>query len=261
MSDDASPFTPSSPFTLTLRTLTLRDPARWLAAGWRDFQRAPRIGLFFGACFMAMGWALLKVFENAPVYTLALAAGFLLTGPILCLGLYRVSQCLERGEVPTLVDAAFTWRRHTAQLAIFGFALLVLELLWSRSTLVVFALSFQGMPDFKGSLLALLNPANKTFIIAWLVLGAVFATIIFAFSVVAIPMLLDSGTDAITAALVSVRLVLTQPLVMMGWAACVAGIVIIALLPGFAGLLVAAPVLGHASWHAYRGAVGSPVTP
>lgn len=245
----------ASPFTVTLRTLTLRDPLRWLAAGWRDFQHAPRIGLFFGSCFMAMGWALLKVFENAPVYTLALAAGFLLTGPILCLGLYRVSQCLERGDAPTLVDAMLTWRHHTAQLAIFGFVLLVLELLWSRSTLVVFALSFQGMPDFKGSLLALLDPANKTFIIAWLALGGLFATLIFAFSVVAIPMLLDGAADAISAALTSVRLVLTQPLVMMCWAALVAVIVALAMLPGFAGLLVAAPVLGHASWHAYRAAV------
>jgi hypothetical protein len=42
--------------------------ARPAAAGcnawaWRDFaSRCPAIGLFYGACFMVMGWALLKVF-------------------------------------------------------------------------------------------------------------------------------------------------------------------------------------------------------
>jgi len=28
------------------------------------------------------------------------------------------------------------------------------------------------------------------------------------------------------------------------------------MLPGFLGLLVVGPVVGHASWHAYRSAVG-----
>ncbi|MFN0186678.1 MAG: DUF2189 domain-containing protein [Aquabacterium sp.] len=252
----AATLPPSSPL-VPLRPLAWRDPMRWLRAGWQDFRRSPRIGLFYGGCFMAMGWALLRVFEHAPVYTLALAAGFLLTGPFLCLGLYQVSRRLERGETPRLGDSLLAWRRHTGHLAIFGFVLLVLELLWSRSTLVIFALSFRGMPDFKGSLLALLNPANATFIVTWAVVGAVFATLIFAISVISIPMLLDRQTDAITAALTSIRLVLHQPGVMLGWAALIAGITGVAMLPGFAGLLLAAPVLGHASWHAYRAAVES----
>src|SRR5690349_7981482 len=79
--------------TLTppLRNLRFTDPLHWLALGWRDFRRAPAIGLFYGACFMAMGWALLAVFQHAPAYTLALSAGFLLMGPFLCLGLYHAS--------------------------------------------------------------------------------------------------------------------------------------------------------------------------
>ena len=46
--------------------------------------------------------------------------------------------------------------------------LLVLEMLWGRAALVVFAVSFDGMPDFKGSVLALLDPANIQFIVAYL---------------------------------------------------------------------------------------------
>jgi len=40
--------------------------------------------------------------------------------------------------------------------------------------------------------------------------------------------------------------------VMLWWGALVVGLVVLALLPGFLGLLVVGPVLGHASWHAYR---------
>ena len=184
---------------VTLRPAAFGDPFRWLALGARDFVRAPGIGLFFGACFVAMGWALLKVFESAPAFVLGLSAGFLLVGPLLCVGLYRVSQSLERGERPRLLDAAFAWRRKLDTLAIFGVVLLVLEMLWARASLVVFALSFQGaMPDFAGSLRSLVNPKNFEFIVAWTALGGVFASIIFAVSVVSIPMILDRRTDAIT---------------------------------------------------------------
>jgi uncharacterized membrane protein len=247
MSDAAAP--------ITLHALHWRDPPRWLALGWRDFTRAPLIGLFYGAAFMVMGWALVTVYEKAPAYVLALAAGFLLMGPILCLGLYRVSQQLEAGQSPSFGDSLLAFEPRLGPLAIFGFVLLVLEMLWGRATLVVFAVSFDGMPDFKGSLLALLDPQNLPFIVAWLAVGAVFAGLIFAVSVVSIPMLLDRPVDAITAGLTSLRLVLTQPGVMLWWGALITALVGAAMLPWFAGLVVVGPVVGHASWHAYRAAV------
>lgn len=238
-----------------LNQLGFRDPLRWLALGLRDFRRAPAIGLFYGAVFMVMGWALLKVYEQAPAYTLALSAGFLLMGPFLCLGLYRVSQRLEAGERPDFGDSLLAWDTRTAQLGIFGFVLLVLEMLWGRATLVIFAVSFDGMPDFRGSLLALMDPQNLGFIVAWLAVGAVFAGLIFAVSVVSMPMILDRPTDAITAGLTSLRLVLTQTGVMLWWAALIALITTLSLVPWFLGLLLTGPVIGHASWHAYRAAV------
>lgn len=245
-----------SAFNLPLRQLHLADPLRWLAAGWRDFIRCPGIGLFYGGCFMAMGWLLMVVFQHAPAYVLALSAGFLLTGPFFCLGLYQASRRLERGEQPDLGDSLLAWDQRTGTLAVFGFVLLVLEMVWGRASLIIFAVSFDGMPDFKGSLLALIDPENLQFIVAYLLVGGFFAGLIFAISVVSIPMILDRPVDAITAGLTSLRLVLAQPLVMLCWGALLTLIVVLAMLPWFAGLLVAGPVVGHASWHAYRAAVG-----
>ena len=246
---------PDSTASIALRTLGFADPLRWLQLGWSDFLRSPVIGLFYGTCFVLMDWALLKVFEHAPPYVLGLSGGFLLMGPFLCLGMYRVSQKLELGEKPEFLGSVLAWRTRSSQLAIFGFVLLVLEMLWARATLVVFAVSFDGMPDFKGSLLALLDPENLSFIIVWAGLGLLFSTLIFAVSVVSIPMILHRQTDAITAGLTSMRLVLTQTAVMMWWAFLILLTVGVAMLPWFAGLLIAGPVLGHASWHAYRAAV------
>ncbi len=243
---------------IELRPLDAGAPWRWLRRGWRDFARAPAIGLFYGASFVVMGWLLLVLFRHAPAYTLALSAGFLLVGPFLCLGLYDVSRRLERGEPVSFAASLTAWRTRTGTLAIFGGVLLILEMLWGRAALVIFAVSFDGLPDFKGSLLALLDPDNLGFIIVYLMVGALFAGLIFAISVVAMPMILDRQSDAISAGLTSLRLCLDQPGVMLLWGATLTLIVVLAMLPGFAGLLVAGPVLGHASWHAYRDAVEWP---
>jgi len=240
---------------LQLRTLSWGAPLRWIKLGFKDFIRAPGIGLFYGACFMAMGWALLKVFEHAPAYTLALSAGFLLMGPFMCLGLYHASKQLEQGLKPDFGQSLLAWDTRTGTLAIFGFVLLVLEMIWGRASLIVFAVSFDGMPDFKGSLVALLNPENMDFIIAYVLVGALFAGLIFAVTVISIPMILDRPTDAITAGLTSFKLVLTQPGVMLWWGFLLTLLVVAALLPWFAGLLIVGPVTGHATWHAYREAV------
>jgi uncharacterized membrane protein len=247
-----------SAFDIGLHHVDLTVPLRWLQLGWRDFRRAPAVGLFYGTSFAAMGWMLLLLFRHAPAYTLALSAGFLLVGPFLCLGLYDVSRRLERGETPRLAASLVAWRTRTATMAVFGALLLILEMLWARASLVVFALSFDGMPDFRGSMLALLDPENLAFIVAYLAVGGLFAGIIFAIAVVAMPMILDRQTDAITAGLTSLRLCLTQPAVMLCWGAVITLLVVLAMLPGFAGLLVVAPVLGHASWHAYRATVVTP---
>jgi uncharacterized membrane protein len=245
-----------SVFDIALRTLRFTDPLRWLALGWRDFRRAPAIGLFYGACFAGMGWLLLVAYQRQSAWTLALSAGFLLAGPFLCLGLYDVSRKLERGERPDFGESLFAWDTRTGAMAIFGGVLLIVEMVWARASIVVFAVSFDGMPDLKGSLATLLAPANLGFLVAYVAVGGVFAALIFAISVVAMPMILDRQTDAISAALTSLRLCLTQTGVMLWWGALITTLVVAALLPWFLGLLVIGPVLGHASWHAYRAAVG-----
>lgn len=240
---------------IELRQLDTAAPWRWLRLGWGDFTRAPAIGVFYGACFVAMGWLLLALFRHAPAYTLALSAGFLLVGPFLCLGLYDVSRRLERREPVSFIASLTAWRTRTGTLALFGGLLLILEMLWGRAALVIFAVSFEGLPDFKGSVLALLDANNLGFVLVYLMVGSLFAGFIFAISVVAMPMILDRSTDAITAGLTSLRLCFDQPGVMLLWGTTLTLIVVTAMLPGFAGLAVAGPVLGHASWHAYREAV------
>lgn len=246
-----------SDFLVPLKQPSLCDPFRWVKLGFMDFIRAPGIGLFFGACFVAMGWSLVYAFQSSPAMLLGLSAGFLLLGPLLCMGLYHVSYQLEQNKKPGFEDALMAWSNHFGTMAIFGIVLLVVEMVWARASLVVFALALEEpMPALNESLSSLLKPEVFNFVLGWLGLGAIFATVIFLFCVVSIPMILHRGTDAISAGLTSVRLVLSYPLVMGVWAFLIVFLVLAAMIPGFLGLLLVGPILGHSTWHAYRQTVG-----
>lgn len=248
-----------SVFSLKLADLNPGDTLRWLRLGWADFKRCPRIGLFYGLCFFAMGHALLAVFQNAPAYVLALSAGFLLMGPFLCLGLYDASKAMQtRSHRPSLRASLQAWRPTKGTMAIFAGVLLILEMLWGRASLVVFAVSFNTMPEKANILAMLLDPENLGFLITYMVVGGVFAGLIFTTSVISIPMIMDRQVDAVSAGLTSIRACLQNPGVMLLWGALITLLIVLAMLPAFLGLFVIGPVIGHATWHAYRHIVPVP---
>ena len=228
----------------------------WLRRGWSDYRACWPLSSWFGLCFVAMGWLQLLIFREAPAYSMALISGFLLLGPFLCTALYRLSQAIERGERPEFLPAVFAFRPVLGNIGIFAALLLVLELLWGRASLVVFALFYRGgLPTTHDLLDALAKFKNVDFLIAYVLVGAVFATLVFVVSAISIPMLLDRRTDAVTAGLTSVRACLASPMTLGLWAATLVTLVLLAMVPGFLGLIVIGPWLGHATWHAYRDVV------
>lgn len=247
---------PSTVPQAVMRPLGLLDPLRWLRAGAADFGAAPGIGLFYGACFWGMALVLWGVFRSRPEYVMSIASGCLLLGPFLAMGLYEVSRRREAGERPTLGASATCWEPHLRSLALLVLVLIVLELLWGRASLVVFAVFFYtGMPSTTGVIRAIFNPENMEFVLVYAVVGGLFALLVYATAVVSIPMMLDRGTDAISAVITSIRVVAANPVTLLWWGFLITLLVAAALLPWGAGLLVVGPVLGHASWHAYRGSV------
>ncbi|MEO7400233.1 MAG: DUF2189 domain-containing protein [Polaromonas sp.] len=231
-------------------------PFRWLAAGARDLRAHPGIGLFYGVCFWFMAITLGAVFRARPEYTLTIASGCLLLGPFLAMGLYEVSRRREQGLRPELGASLTCWDAHLRSMGMLVLVLVVLELLWGRASLVVFAVFFNtGMPSTTGVIKAIFNPGNLEFVMVYLAVGGLFAALVFSTAVVSIPMILDRDTDAVSAAITSIRVVFSNPGVMLLWGLVITLLIGAALLPWGLGLIAVGPLLGHASWHAYRGSV------
>lgn len=239
-----------------LQPMGLADPFRWLAAGWQDLRAAPGIAAFYGLCFWGMAVVLGAVFRNKPEYTMSFVSGCFLVGPFLAMGLYESSRRREAGLPQDLGASLTCWDKHLGSMGMLVLVLVVLELLWGRASLVVFAVFFNtGMPSTTGVVQAIFSPQNWSFVAVYLAVGGAFAALVFATSVVSIPMILDRDTDALTAAITSIRVVAENTGVMLLWGVLIAALVAASLFAWGAGLLLVGPLLGHASWHAYRAAV------
>lgn len=236
-----------------VRTVSMERPFHWLKMAWADFKSCPAASLFYGLCFIAGGGLMILSLRNAPEYIAAVTAGFLLVGPFLAMGLYEISHRREQGLPCDFITTLTPWKRNASNLGIFAVILLVIFLVWARASLVIFALFYSGqLPTMATFLKYAVSTDHLDFLAAYFAVGGVFALIAFAISVVSIPLMLDRGHDAITAAIVSVRALLTNIPAMFVWTALIALLGGLGLVTFLVGILITGPILGHATWHAYR---------
>ena len=169
--------------------------------------------------------------------------------------LYEVSRRLER-DLP--ITAAEVWQRvkSRTELRWMGFMTLFIFIMWMYQVRFLLAI-FLGERGMAPTLPDLVNAVLTTnegllFLAIGNVEGAILAAILFSLSVVSFPLVLDRDVDFVTAMITSLRAVARNPKPMALWAAIIAGVLFVSMLPLFGGLVVTLPILGHATWHLYR---------
>jgi len=249
----------SQPLVLPVRRVGVDEPWAWLTAGWRDLSRVPLVSLTYGAAFVLASFLLtLGLWLFGLFYlVLPLAAGFMLIGPVLAVGLYEVSRRLEQGRSVTLADALAAWRTHRGPIATMGLVLMLVLLAWIWLAFLIFALFFGPAPPSWEHLVTtlLFTTAGIPFLIVGIAVGGALAAFVFAMTAVAIPALLDRDIGVLSAILTSFAAVLRNWRVMMGWGALIVVFTASGIVTFYLGLAVTLPLVGHASWHAYRGLV------
>jgi uncharacterized membrane protein len=234
------------PLFYPARKLDARAPLRWLRLGWQDLRAAPGTSLAYGTALTLIGYLLLYLAwdEGHTMALFTLVTGLILVGPVLAFGLYSISRQLELGLHPRL---GYCWREsqtHLRNELLFALVILVVLLVWARAASMVHV--FFPIGEDLG-------------VVGWLqflavgsAVGSIFAAIVFTASAFSLPMMLDRGTDAITSALTSVNAVLHNKGVMLIWASLIVGLVGLGVLTLMLGFAIVLPVIGHATWHAYR---------
>lgn len=228
-----------------------------LRAGLSDFMRAPAFGIFFSGFYVFGGIVLWAVFSSRGEewWLFPFILGFPLLAPFAAIGLYEVSRRLETGE-------PLMWREVIAcclaqkdrQLPSMAMVILLMFMFWVFVAHTTFALFMgtQALTNISNSIETLLTPNGLSMLAVGSVIGGIFAVVLFSFTVVGLPLLLEREVDFISAIITSVQAVLANPVSMLIWAATIAGLLFLGMIPLFLGLFVVLPLLGHSSWHMYR---------
>ena len=241
----------------SVRQVGMDEPWSWLAAGWRDLWKVPSISLTYGLVVAAAGLLIsLGLFSlHLTALMLVVAAGFLLVGPLLAVGLYEASRRLEAGEPIHARDVMLVSTHSPVQLAFLGLALALAFLAWVRIATLLFALFYGSEPfppleDFLPSLLFTWH--GLSMMVVGTIIGGVIAFGVFTISAFSVPLLMSEDCDFLTAVIFSIKAVVMNPKPLILWAWLVALLIACGLVTGYLGLIITFPLIGHATWHAYR---------
>ena len=237
-------------------SIEIDAPWTWLEKGWKDIKAAPGYSLTYGLGIVVLSIAMtaLMVAGKLTFIVPFLIAGFFLMAPLMAIGLYQMSAHLERGESLEKCQALEALKRNQGQLGILTTILFVALQAWLVTSVVLVVMLFnEPFPTLERFVpVVFLSGNHNLALLAVTLVGAVFAGFVFCVSAISVPLLIDRNVDALTAMRTSVHAVTTNPAPMLLWASLIVAIVGAGLISFYLGLFIAIPLVGHASWHAYR---------
>lgn len=241
-----------------VRRIGFGAPLAWLRRGWKDLWRHPGFSLFYGVAIAVTGAVILGVTASFPYLFAAAITGFLLVAPMLAAGLYELSRRYLAGEPASLLDSMLAWRRNPSGLLGFALLSILAGTAWQLASVVIIALFYKGpaMAPMAMMIEVVLDPRHYLLFFIYVCAGGFLASLVFAVSVVSMPMLVDRRCELLTALATSVSAVAENPLPLALWAAILMTLTVLGFATALVGLILFLPWLGHASFHAYRDLVG-----
>ncbi|MBI5461350.1 MAG: DUF2189 domain-containing protein [Gammaproteobacteria bacterium] len=237
-----------------IRIVPIDSPLCWLRDGATDLRRSWPISLGYGVVFAGLG-SLLAGYAWSQVHlAMAMTTGFLLLAPFLAIGFYDLSRQIDAGMRPSIRHSLIAWRGNASSIGLYAALLIILLIAWERMSAILVALFLTDNTLAVESLVGevMTSGGHMAFVVAYTVFGAVLAAVVFALSVVSLPMLLDRKVNVATALMTSLWAVRENPQVMLLWAAIIVALIAVGYLTYCVGLVFFFPLLGHATWRAYR---------
>ena len=253
------------PFHDRINQITSQEPWVWLGAGWRDLCHAPVLSIGYGSLFVAIGYAVtIGLYQLDMTYMIwPMAAGFILIAPVFCIAFYEISRCIETNQDLGLKALVRAWLGHAKSVLGAGLALVFFMILWTRVAALIYVINFPytGLSIQEMTLKTFFTPEGLTFLAVGTAIGAALAFVAFLVSAVSLQTMMSQQTGFLGGVIISVLAVNRNFAPMMLWAAIIVAVTAIGMAFALVGLAVTLPLLGHASWHAYRSLVRDPAHP
>ena len=242
-----------------IRRVSAMRAVVWLQRGWDDFRHIKAASLGHGALITALGAILLMLGSSHPYLVAAAISGYLLVGPIMTTGLCELSRRRAGGEKIGFDESLHGMTRNPEGLAYLGVVLAIIAAAWFvLSGVVLQSVLHTSTPSLGDALWgSFSDTVNRPQILAYIGSGAVLAAVVFTLSVVSVPLIIDRHASALDAMWISVKVTFWNLPAMLVWAAFIVVLTAIGFAPFLFGMIIVAPVLGHATWHAYRDLIGS----
>lgn len=257
MQADMNEVREDQPVRLAIRAATFDDVKIAFRAGLRDMTKRPGLSIFFGLVYALFGALLIAGLTVLDQIWIVVAAGvgFPLVAPFLAAGCYEMSRRLKHGEPFKASDIfLIIFAQQRREFGWMSFVVLFVFWVWAYQVRLIFALTLhnQGYDSLESFVMILFSTVNgATFLLIGTIVGAAVATVLYAITVIAMPLLLEKKIDIVTAMITSVQTVLKSPVVMLGWGVIVGALTFLAILPLFLGIIFIFPLLGHTTWHLY----------
>jgi uncharacterized membrane protein len=237
-----------------IRRVAARQPIEWLNRGWDDFKHLKAASLAHGALITAIGAVLLMLGSSHAYLVAAAISGYLLVGPIMTTGLCELSRRRAMGEPAGFDESLHGMTRNPEGLLYFGVVLAIIAAAWFVLSGIVLQSALHASSPTLGEALwgSMSDAASRPQLLAYIGSGAILAAIVFTLSVVAVPLIIDRHATALDAMWISAKVTFWNLPAMLVWAALIVGLTALGFAPFLFGMIIVAPVLGHATWHAYR---------
>ena len=244
----------TAPVLPGVRRVAITAPLGWLGKGWQDLWRQPAASLFYGVAIAVTGAVILGVTASLAYLFAAAVTGFLLVAPMLAAGLYELSRRYLAGEPATLTASMLAWKRNPSALVSFGLLSILAGTAWQVVSVVIVALFYKGtaLQPMAMMIEVLVNPQHYLMFFIYMGAGGLMAAVVFALSVVSMPMLVDRRCELLCALTTSVNAVAENPLPLALWALIIMLLTGLGFATALVGLVLVMPWLGHASFHAYK---------
>ncbi len=237
-----------------VRRVPVSQSLEWLRRGWEDMRHLRAVSLAHGVFISILGGVLLALGSSHPYFIAAAVSGYLLIGPIMTTGVCELSRRRAAGEPLGFDESLQAVARHPRELLQFGAILAVVAILWFVASEVMLRSILPISGPRLGEVLwgGFTDTASRAQILAYVGSGAVLAAFVFTVSVVAVPLIIDRHVSAVDAMWVSTNATFSNLPAMMLWSALIVALTAFGFLTFLIGMVVVAPLLGHATWHAYR---------